>query len=246
MLTTRGRLLSNELFRPTRLNAGALTLRSGDCYDASTHVSTLTYRVLTTTGERVGAYEHATHSARWTSAPRRSFGPSSRNTSRSAQPVGSQALVERYGLGVSSATVRNVLAELETARAADPPAHQCRSHADRRRLPLLRRVDRRCCPAVCGRAADDPPPVRPGRVRQRALVPPRRDDPRRADPLGRPRDAGQAARRAHPPCRSGRRQRADGEPDPRAARGLDQAGRGHARRGRCHRPGDPQPRRRAC
>jgi heat-inducible transcriptional repressor len=32
-----------------------------------------------------------------------------------AQPVGSQALVERYGLGVSSATVRNILAELETA-----------------------------------------------------------------------------------------------------------------------------------
>src|SRR6476660_8257420 len=30
-----------------------------------------------------------------------------------AQPVGSQALVERYGLGVSSATVRSILAELE-------------------------------------------------------------------------------------------------------------------------------------
>jgi heat-inducible transcriptional repressor len=32
-----------------------------------------------------------------------------------AQPVGSQALVERYALGVSSATVRNTLADLETA-----------------------------------------------------------------------------------------------------------------------------------
>jgi heat-inducible transcriptional repressor len=32
-----------------------------------------------------------------------------------ATPVGSQALVDRYGLGVSSATVRNVLAELELA-----------------------------------------------------------------------------------------------------------------------------------
>lgn len=32
-----------------------------------------------------------------------------------AQPVGSLALVERYGLGVSSATVRHILAELETA-----------------------------------------------------------------------------------------------------------------------------------
>ena len=32
-----------------------------------------------------------------------------------AQPVGSQALVVKYGLGVSSATVRNVMAELERA-----------------------------------------------------------------------------------------------------------------------------------
>ena len=32
-----------------------------------------------------------------------------------AQPVGSQALVDRYGLGVSSATVRHILAELESA-----------------------------------------------------------------------------------------------------------------------------------
>src|SRR5215210_2777923 len=32
-----------------------------------------------------------------------------------AEPVGSQTLVERYRLGVSSATVRNVMAELEAA-----------------------------------------------------------------------------------------------------------------------------------
>src|SRR5688572_7720643 len=32
-----------------------------------------------------------------------------------AEPVGSQTLVERYNLGVSSATVRNVMAELEAA-----------------------------------------------------------------------------------------------------------------------------------
>jgi heat-inducible transcriptional repressor len=32
-----------------------------------------------------------------------------------ANPVGSEALVQRYGLGVSSATVRNVLSELESA-----------------------------------------------------------------------------------------------------------------------------------
>ncbi len=38
-----------------------------------------------------------------------------------ATPVGSQALVERYRLGVSSATVRNVLAELEIAGLLDHP-----------------------------------------------------------------------------------------------------------------------------
>src|SRR5215470_14461102 len=38
-----------------------------------------------------------------------------------ANPVGSQALVERYRLGVSSATVRNVLAELESAGLLSHP-----------------------------------------------------------------------------------------------------------------------------
>jgi len=38
-----------------------------------------------------------------------------------AQPVASQALVDRYGLGVSSATVRNILAELETAGLLSHP-----------------------------------------------------------------------------------------------------------------------------
>jgi heat-inducible transcriptional repressor len=38
-----------------------------------------------------------------------------------AQPVGSQALVDRYHLGVSSATVRNILAELELAGLLDHP-----------------------------------------------------------------------------------------------------------------------------
>jgi heat-inducible transcriptional repressor len=38
-----------------------------------------------------------------------------------ATPVGSHALVERYGLGVSSATVRNVLAELESAGLLSHP-----------------------------------------------------------------------------------------------------------------------------
>jgi heat-inducible transcriptional repressor len=58
--------------------------------------------------------------------PRRPFGPLDLRSQAilravieeyvtSAQPVGSQALVERYRLGVSSATVRSILAELETA-----------------------------------------------------------------------------------------------------------------------------------
>jgi heat-inducible transcriptional repressor len=38
-----------------------------------------------------------------------------------AVPVGSQALVDRYRLGVSSATVRNILAELELAGLLDHP-----------------------------------------------------------------------------------------------------------------------------
>ena len=38
-----------------------------------------------------------------------------------ATPVGSQALVERYGLGVSSATVRSILAELELAGLLSHP-----------------------------------------------------------------------------------------------------------------------------
>src|SRR5436190_5202158 len=38
-----------------------------------------------------------------------------------ATPVGSQALVDRYRLGVSSATVRNILAELELSGLLDHP-----------------------------------------------------------------------------------------------------------------------------
>ena len=46
-----------------------------------------------------------------------------------AAPVGSQALVERYGLDVSSATVRNILAELELAGLLTHP------HTSAGRLP---------------------------------------------------------------------------------------------------------------
>jgi heat-inducible transcriptional repressor len=46
-----------------------------------------------------------------------------------AQPVGSQALVAKYGLGVSPATVRNVMAELEVEGYLDHP------HTSAGRLP---------------------------------------------------------------------------------------------------------------
>ena len=60
-----------------------------------------------------------------------------------ATPVGSQALVERYRLGVSSATVRNILAELELAGLLDHPHTSAGRDPHRRRLPLVRRVDHR-------------------------------------------------------------------------------------------------------
>ena len=109
-----------------------------------------------------------------------------------AAPVGSHALVERYRLGVSSATVRAVLAELEAGRPPDAPAHLRRPRSHRAGLPLLRRVHRGLRAAAPGRAADDPPPVRPGGVRERALVPARGHHPRLGDPRRRPRHARQA------------------------------------------------------
>ena len=95
-----------------------------------------------------------------------------------AQPVGSQTLVVKYGLGVSPATVRNVMAELESAGYLDHP------HTSAGRLPTdkgYRLYVESIADAVdpgARRAAHDPPPVRPGRVRQRAVVPPRRVDAR--------------------------------------------------------------------
>ena len=59
--------------------------------------------------------------------------------------------------------------------SADASPHLGRARADRRRLPLLRPGPRRRVVAAAGRAAHDPPSVRPGRVRQRALVPPGRE-----------------------------------------------------------------------
>jgi heat-inducible transcriptional repressor len=77
------------------------------------------------------------------SRPRRSSGPLDLRTQAilravieeyvtTATPVGSEALVARYGLGVSSATVRNILAELEAAGMLTHP------HTSAGRLPTDR------------------------------------------------------------------------------------------------------------
>ena len=89
----------------------------------------------------------------------------------SATPVSSSSLVSHYPMGVSSATVRNILSDLEAAGSADASPHLGRTSAHRRGLSLLRPGSRRRVVAAARRAAHDPPPVRPGRVRERALVP---------------------------------------------------------------------------
>jgi hypothetical protein len=116
------------------------------------------------------------------------------------------------------------------SRLPEPPAHQRRPRADRRRLPVVRRVAGAGGQPGARRAADDPPPVRPGRVRQRAVVPPGGGDARR-----RTHAAGLATpakpRRLPPaPRRPGRDQPAGGQPGRRPGRGLGQAGAVAARR----------------
>ena len=63
------------------------------------------------------------------------------------------------------------------AGPADPSPHQCRTRSDGRRIPLLRPGAGRRAAAATRRAAHDPPSVRPGRVRQRAVVPPGGEHP---------------------------------------------------------------------
>ena len=102
-----------------------------------------------------------------------------------AVPVGSQTLVERYPFGVSSATVRNVLAELELEGYLGHP------HTSAGRVPTdvgyrfyVESLDRGDA-APADRAAHDPPPVRAGGVRHRPVVPPGGHDARLRDALGR-------------------------------------------------------------
>ena len=59
--------------------------------------------------------------ARWTFAQQAILRAVIEEYVTTATPVGSQALVDRYRLGVSSATVRNILAELELAGLLDHP-----------------------------------------------------------------------------------------------------------------------------
>ena len=242
-MTTRGRPAQQRVVRPARLIA-FVRLRSVDTptprlLRCPEPVSTLTHRVLTRWEIGLGA---TTTPPTRPPGPSHAGDPSGRHRGiRHDRHAGRQPGARR---ALSPRRVQRDRAQhpgrARSERPADPPAHLRRPHPDGLRLPLLRRVDRRGRSAARRRAADDPPPVRPGRVRQRALVPPRRDDPRLGHAFRRSRHAGQAARRAHPPDRPGRHQRADGQPDPRPARGRDQAGADHGRRRRCHRPAHAQ------
>ena len=101
-----------------------------------------------------------------------------------ATPVGSQVLVERVRPGRQLRDGPQRDGGAGGGRLPAPSPHERGARADGRRLPAVRGVDRRTDPAGAGRAADDPPPVRPGRVRQRPVVPPRGLDARGRHPVG--------------------------------------------------------------
>jgi heat-inducible transcriptional repressor len=92
----------------------SLTLPKSDCYDARTVVSTLAWRVLTHE-ERDLARRVRRTSGLLDLRSQAILRAVIEEYVGSAIPVGSQALVERYRLGVSSATVRGILADLEMA-----------------------------------------------------------------------------------------------------------------------------------
>ena len=87
-----------------------------------------------------------------------------------AIPVGSKALVQRYGLGVSPATVRSAMAELEALGLLTHPHTSAGPGALRPRLPPVRRGAHAGCRARHVRSADDPPPVQPGLAHQQRLA----------------------------------------------------------------------------
>ena len=100
------------------------------------------------------------------------------------EPVGSKALVERHGLGVSPATVRNDMAALEDEGYIHQPHTSAGRVPDRQGLPALRRQ------------------ARHAQADERGGAPGDRDAARRG---GRPRRRraalGAAAQPAHPPGR---------------------------------------------
>ncbi len=55
-----------------------------------------------------------------------------------AEPAGSQTIARRFGLGVSSATIRNTMSELEEQGVPVPPPHLRRPDPDRPGLPVVR------------------------------------------------------------------------------------------------------------
>ena len=104
----------------------------GDCYDAEDEVSTLTVRVLTGRSHHLWRDEVGPPPDPWTRRSQAVLRAVIEEYVASATPVGSQALVERYRLGVSSATVRAVLADLETAGLLTHP------HTSAGRIPTDR------------------------------------------------------------------------------------------------------------
>ena len=86
------------------------------------------------------------------------------------EPVASQSLAQRSGLGVSSATVRNILAQLEEAELRSPASQLFRTRAHRSRVPRVRR------PAARGTQAKPPFAEVETRLREQAERSPMMDD----------------------------------------------------------------------
>ena len=98
---------------------------------------------------------------------------------REGQPVGSRTLTRDSGLNLSSATVRNVMADLEEYGFVDLAAHLGRTRAHRQGLPVLRRY-----------AAATRQRRRGGRRRRRAAPSPRAMSTAGCPRAGRRRVAG--------------------------------------------------------
>ncbi len=133
-----------------------------------------------------------------------------------AVPVGSQALVRRYGLDVSPATIRSAMADLEDLGLLTHPHTSAGRVPSDLGLPLLRRSAHARVGAGPRRCADDPAPVQPGAAHQQRLAAAGRFDPRRLDARGRGRDSRPFPPREvrPPPARRSRRSRPDGSRRP--------------------------------